>query len=360
LDAIPLIKETLEKLKNTGTHLRGELLEAHKILADSYEATGDIKNALIQKNRYIVLNDSLMKRDKIDMINREEIRYRIVEKDKELAEQQLKIAAIENQFQSRNLLTAIAVVAGLFTIIGFALWRKKNMHKQRLQQERIENLQTKLEIERLNATIQGEEKERSRIARELHDGIGALLTGAKMNFELVKKNEQYQHSEDFAEGIKLLEETASALRETAHNILPEVLLQEGLPHAVKAFCERLTGKGGTVIQFQVLGTPFDKNANFDLPVYRIIQELLQNIRKHASAGTALVQMNFHDDGGIDITVEDDGVGLVKEAINKSNGMGLKNVQERVRQLGGRIDINGATGKGTSIYMEFDAFKNSNV
>jgi two-component system, NarL family, sensor kinase len=356
-EAIALTNEALEKLKTTGAHLRSELVDAYKTLAGSYEATGDYKNALVQKNRYIFFSDSLKRKDKIDMVNRLEVRYRIVEKDKALAVQKLKIAEIENRVRSRNLLIAAIVSLALFSILGFALWRRKNIHKQRLQQERIDNLQQKMEIERLNATIDGEEKERTRIARELHDGIGALLTGAKMNFELVKKNSQYEHNADFIEGIKLLEETASGLRETAHNIMPEVLMQEGLSNAVRSFCERMTGKGGTAISFQTLGASENMDATFDLPVYRIIQELIQNIRKHANASAALVQMNFHDDGGIDITVEDDGVGMEVSKANKTNGMGLKNIHERVKQLGGRIDINSSVGKGTSVFLEFEPGKN---
>lgn len=356
-EAISLINDALEKLKTTGAHLRSELVDAHKTLADSYEAKGDYKNALLQKNRYIFLSDSLMKKDKIDMVNRLEVRYRIVEKDKALAEQKLKIASIESRVHNRNVLIAAIILLALFSILGFALWRRKNIHKQKLQQERIDNLQQKMEIERLNATIDGEDKERTRIARELHDGIGALLTGAKMNFELVKKSNQYEHNPDFLEGIKLLEETAAGLRETAHNIMPEILMQEGLSNAVRSFCERMTGKGGTVISFQTLGSSENMDATFDLPVYRIIQELIQNIRKHANASAALVQMNFHEDGGIDITVEDDGAGMDVSS-NKSNGMGLKNINERVKQLGGRIDINSGKGKGTSVYLEFEPGKNN--
>ncbi len=360
LPAINLLTATLEKLKMTGAHLRGELVEAYKIMADSYEATGDYKNALIQKNKYISLNDSLMKKDKIDMINRLEMRYRIVEKDKELAEQKLRIAEFENSVRSRNYLIGAIASLGFFIALAFILWRRKNIHKQKLQQERIDNLQQKMEIERLNATIDGEEKERARIARELHDGIGALLTGAKMNFELVKKNNHYENNPDFIEGIKLLEETAAGLRETAQNIMPEILMQEGLSNAVKSFCERMTGKGGTIITFQTLGEEKDKNPNFDLPVYRVIQELIHNIRKHAKAATALVQMNFHEDGGLDITVEDDGIGMTEGSIKNTNGMGLNNIKERVRQLGGRIDINSSPGKGTSVYLEFEFLKNNAV
>lgn len=360
MPAVSLISDALEKLKATGAHLRSELVDAHKTMAACYEAAGDYRNALQEKNKYIFLYDSLMKKDKIDMINRLDIRYRIVEKDKALAEQKLKIAEVENRVSSRNYLIGAISFLAFFTAFGFVLWRRKNIHKQRLQQERIDNLQQKMEIERLNATIDGEEKERTRIAGELHDGIGSLLTAAKMNFEMVKKNSRYEHHPDFIEGIKLLEETASGLRETAHNIMPGILLQEGLSDAVKSFCERMTGKGGTIISFQTLGVPGEMDTSFYLPVYRIIQELIHNIRKHANAATALVQMNFHEDGGLDITVEDDGIGVEPDVIKSSAGMGLKNIHERIKQLGGRIDINSIKGKGTSIYLEFEPEKKNRI
>jgi len=142
--------------------------------------------------------------------------------------------------------------------------------------------------------------------------------------------------------------------------MPEILMQEGLSNAVRSFCERMTGKGGTAISFQTLGSLENMDATFDLPVYRIIQELIQNIRKHAKATTALVQMNFHDDGGVDITVEDDGVGMDVSTAKKTNGMALKNIQQRVKQLGGRIDINSNIGKGTSVYLEFEPGKNNSA
>jgi two-component system, NarL family, sensor kinase len=359
-EAINLTQYALEQLKTTGSHLRGELVQAHKMIADGYEALGDYKNALYYKNSYITLADSLMRKDKIDMISRLQIRYRLVEKDKVLAEQKLQLSEAESKVKSKNFTLVGIMLLALFTGIGFVLWRRKNMHKQKLQQERIDNLQQKIEIERLNATLDGEEKERTRIARELHDGIGALLTGAKMNFELVRKNTGFAQNEDFNEGIKLLEETASGLRETAQNIMPEVLMQEGLTNALKSFCERLNGKGGTVISFQSLGDETTTENRYNLPVYRIVQELIQNIRKHAEAKQALVQINYHGDGGLDITVEDDGNGMDLAAALAKNGMGLKNVKERVGQLGGRIDINSSTGKGTSVFIELETAKKTTV
>jgi len=142
--------------------------------------------------------------------------------------------------------------------------------------------------------------------------------------------------------------------------MPEVLLNQGLASAVQAFCEKMASKSNTNITFQAIGNRKDTTNDFDLPVYRIVQELVHNIIKHARATHAIVQMNFQDDGTLGITVEDDGIGLPKNIIENSRGMGLKNVTERLNDLGGKIDIQSAPETGTSIYLEFDSLQDTNT
>jgi two-component system NarL family sensor kinase len=355
--AIDLNNVTLQKLTTTGEHLREEVADAYKINAESYEALGDYKTAVKFKNTYELLHDSLAKKDRMDMISSLEIRYQIAEKDKALAEQKLMTGLANSKLRQKNFLIGGICLLVLFGAALFTQWRRKNIHKQRLQQERIDNLQQKIEIERLNATIAGEEKERTRIARELHDGIGGLLSAAKMNFELVDKNGYNElHKTDLRDGINLLQEAAAGLRDTAHNLMPEILLQEGLPRALATYCERMSAKSGTSISFQAVGNPQPLYKTFELPVYRIVQELVHNIKKHAKAKTALVQINFHDDGGLDITVEDDGVGFGGEVWERAGGMGLRSIRQRVEELRGRVEFESRQGSGTSVYIEFEPQK----
>lgn len=100
------------------------------------------------------------------------------------------------------------------------------------------------------------------------------------------------------------------------------------------------------------------STTFDLSIYRIIQELLHNVIKHAHASHALVQINFHEEGSTNITIEDDGIGLPADAFINSKGMGLKNMKERVNDLGGKLDIQSTPETGTSIYLEFDSWHNN--
>lgn len=353
--AIDILDQSLQDLKETGDHLRNEVVESYEIYADSYEHLGNYKKALENKNIYIKLYDSLAKKTRLDMVMRLEIRNRIAEKDKQLVLQKLDLSEANSKLRDRNFWIAGISLMALCGVIIFALWRKKNIDKQKLQEERIGNLQQKIKIERLKASIAGEERERTRIGRELHDGIGGLLSVSKMNFELAKKVKGVEENEDFSDGLKLLEEATVELRKAAYNLMPEVLLNQGLSSAVQVFCEKVMGKSNTTITFQALGDKTKATTVFDLPIYRIIQELVHNIIKHANAGNALVQLNFQEDGTINITIEDDGIGLPEGAFEKSHSMGLRNVKERVTDLGGKLDIQSSKESGTSIYLEFESY-----
>lgn len=353
---IDILNKALEDLKSTGIHFRNEVVESYQIYADSYEALGKYEKALEYKNIYIKLYDSITKKDKIDMISRLEIRNRMAEKDKELALQKLTLNEVSSKVRDKNFWIGGISLLALSGFLIFGLWRKKNIDKQKLQQESINNLQQKIKIERLKASISGEERERTRIGRELHDGIGGLLSVARMNFELARKVKANEENEDFQDGIKLLEEATVELRKAAYNLMPEVLLNQGLASAVQAFCEKMMSKSKTNIAFQAIGDRPDVTSAFDLPIYRIIQELVHNIIKHANATQALVQLNFQEDGTLDITIEDNGIGLPEDAFEKLLSMGLKNIKERVNDLGGKLDIQSSPETGTSIYLEFESFQ----
>jgi len=354
-DVITILNKTWAELPLTGTHLRNEVVESYEIYANANEKLGNFKRALEYKNIFIKLNDSLARQERLDMITRLEIRNRMAEKDKQLALQKLALSEANSRLRDRNFWIAGISFFALCGAIIFGLWRKKNIDKQKLQEERIGSLQQKIKIERLKASIAGEERERTRIARELHDGIGGLLSVARMNFELAKKVKGMEENEDFTDGLRLLEDATVELRKAAYNLMPEVLLKLGLASAVQAFCEKMMSKSDTTITLQALGDTNRATTIYDLSIYRIIQELVHNIIKHAKAQHALVQLNYHEDGSLSVTIEDDGIGLPEEAFEKSYSMGLRNVKERVNDLGGKLDIKRYPESGTSIYLEFESY-----
>src|SRR5690606_29724635 len=126
------------------------------------------------------------------------------------------------------------------------------------------------EVRILQAIVQGEEKERKRLAGELHDGIGGMLASVKMHIAALGK----QHPEtNLTNAIAMLDDTAHEVRKTSHNLMPELLYRQGLVKASQGFCNTLAKSSGLDIDFQCVGTFEQLNRNFELSLYRMIQEL---------------------------------------------------------------------------------------
>jgi two-component system, NarL family, sensor kinase len=357
-NAVDLIENTLIRLAGISEGLNLNVAEAYSTASIAYESLGDLKQALHYSRLYQSLYDSIKNKEKLDMINGMEVRYRMVEKDKQLVESRLAVEAASQKVQKRNLLVGIIMGLVIFSAILVLLWNRKNVHKQQLQQAEIDSMQRKLEIERLNATLDGEEMERNRIARELHDGVGGLLSAAKMNLELFDKKTPGVDKTDLTEGISLLQVASGELRKTAHNLMPETLLHEGLAKAVQNYCASLSGKNSPVIQVQLLGQPGTYSPQFEFAVYRIIQELVHNMVRHSKATEGLVEINYLEDGGMSITVEDNGTGLPEQnGHSEYAGLGLRNVEQRIKAVDGKLDIKSVPGAGASFYIEFEPVKN---
>jgi signal transduction histidine kinase len=274
------------------------------------------------------------------------------DKDKQLAQQELAIERNESRIKSKNF-WIIAISAGflLISLISILLYRN-NHHKQTLQAEKIRNLRQEIQIASLQAMVNGEEKERSRIARELHDGIGGTLGAIRTRVSAMMRKYKTAHTnDDFTELMQMLEEASADLRKTAHNLMPEILLQEGLAKASTLFCERLRKGHSLEINTEIWGKVRRLSGDVELTAYRIIQELLHNILKHAGATQALVQIVFHE-SQLCITVEDNGRGMPVNATS-NEGIGLKTIRERVKLMNGQIDTVSTPGQGTSVYIELD-------
>ncbi|PWV50578.1 sensor histidine kinase [Chitinophaga sp. S165] len=328
----------------------------NQVMADAFEALGQYKKAAAYRKTYSAIRDSMMKVEKLELVYNLEMKYRIADKNKELAEKQLAITRNESRIKTKNLLI-IGVSAGLLLILMVSLLiYRNNLNKQKLQAEKIRNLRQELQIGNLQAMIAGEEKERSRIARDLHDGMGGTLGTIRTRLSAIfRRHTTTDVTDDFLEVLQLLEEASVELRKTAHNLMPEILLQEGLSKATALFCERVR-KGHTLdISFQSIGTASGLSRNAELTIYRVIQELIHNILKHANATNAIVQIAWYDTQ-LAVTVEDDGNGML--GASQSDGIGLKTIRERVNSLNGELHIDSVPGEGTSVHIEITLKENT--
>ncbi len=215
---------------------------------------------------------------------------------------------------------------------------------------------------RSTALIEGQEEERKRLARDLHDGIGQMLTGLKLDSEQLKNlpfvNEKQRKS--FEEHQKLIDETIEATRTVSFNLMPSVLTDFGLSSAIRLLLER-TVKG---VDFKASFN--DLTDNISIPnkiennLYRITQETLTNIIMHAKAKKVSIILSNEKDKYISLVVIDDGKGfdMKKSKKRRVGGNGLGNLQTRVRLLNGTIKIESELGKGTSIFVKIPLMNNS--
>ncbi len=330
-------------------------------LANLYAAKGSFEKAYNYLATGMNLKDSLQAQSIDQTISGLDIKYRTAEREKELARNQLKINEQQDYLKKKNFwLVVISVGVVLLGLLLILLFRS-NRHKQRLQKKQIQILEQQQQILKggqqigqLKAMMQGEEKERTRIARELHDGIGGMLTAINMNLSaLQKKHSHIPEVKDLNEIMVMLQSTAIEVRKTAHNLMPDILLKYTLPEALHMYCEHIDTDNMLQINLQLYGPLEELDKFLALSLYRIIQELVQNIIKHSQASISEIQLR-QDADKLTITVEDNGIGFNKS--NSTDGVGLQNVRSRIEALHGFVSIESAPRMGTTVYIELDLEK----
>ncbi|HEV7331531.1 MAG TPA: PAS domain S-box protein [Flavisolibacter sp.] len=216
--------------------------------------------------------------------------------------------------------------------------------------QQVEAEQKLKEMQLLEALMEGEEKERSRIARDLHDEIAGMIAAAKMHVEILAgKTPEVTDKKEYHQVTALLEKAALQVRRTSHNLMPEIVLENGLDSALERYCKSISNDFLTVDYFS-LGTINRHSPAFELSLYRIAQELINNIIKHSGASEAIVQISQRNHL-LSLTIEDNGKGFHPDL--QKSGTGIYSVRQRVRAMNGQLEINSSPGRGTSVYLEFE-------
>lgn len=277
------------------------------------------------------------------------IQYETEKKDLQIKEQQ-------SALQQRRMLNYLFAGTALSLLIIAGLGYGNFKHRQKLQQAKINELETEKQLTATEAVLKGEEQERTRLAKDLHDGLGGMLSGIKFSLSNMKENliMTPDNAQAFERSIDMLDSSIQEMRRVAHNMMPEVLLRYGLKTALEEFCNEINRSGAIHTNYQFIGTNASIDQTVAVTVYRIVQELVNNAIKHANAQNALVQLHVADQEKLlTITIEDDGKGFDKNLLIQSRGMGWSNIQNRVEFLKGKIDVNSEPGKGTSVLIEIN-------
>ncbi len=218
------------------------------------------------------------------------------------------------------------------------------------------NLAKRKETERkvLSAVIQTEEKERERFSKDMHDGIGPLLSTIKLYVnELGSAEIGQKEKQEFVEQVnKMLDDAVASIREISNNLMPRVIHEYGLVKALEAFCEKVNQTGKIYVDFNTNGIEYSLDKNIQLILFRVISELLTNTIKHARAKNAYVQLQKSDDN-ISLIFTDDGIGFNSKQVmeNKNTGIGLKSIVSRIKSINGTCEIISSEGKGFKIIIE---------
>lgn len=338
------------------TNLQGRdfleyLPQVYEPLAQANYKMGHYKTAYDYLNQTLLFKDSLVKVENNRIMADMEFRYRTAQKEKALSDKQLQIAQKEVQLQKSKQYMLLSIGATLVALLIAGLLYANSRYKKRQHAKQMQSLQQQKEIQILQALMQGEEKERSRIAKNLHDGVAGMLAAVKMHFSSVPGVDDLMHSEGYQQGMKLLNEATQEIRKTSHNLMPEVLLQHGLDEALRRFCNSVNNSKVLQIQYDSWGEVDRFSDTFELSVYRIVQELVNNIIKHSRATQAMVQLSQQDDV-LSISIEDNGIGF-SNSDNGKDGMGLRSLQSRIKAMNGKMEVDSSQQSGVSAYLEFE-------
>lgn len=326
----------------------GMLDDGYKYLSDIYAATGKYELAYKFFKKHKEVNDSAVNLEAKKNITELEKKYETEKKDKQIKLQQV-------QLQNRRMLNYVFIGIALALLIFFILSYRNYIQKQKIQKQRISELETHQQLTATEAVLKGEEQERTRLARDLHDGLGGMLSGIKFSFNTMKENliMTPDNQQAFARSMDMLDSSIKEMRRVAHNMMPEALVKFGLDAALKDFCNDINKSGALQISYQSIGLEnMVINQTTAIAIYRIVQELINNAIKHAAAKSVLVQVTKADNQ-ISVTVEDDGKGFNTDILNQSKGIGWANIQNRIEFLKGSIDVQSSEEKGTSVHIELD-------
>lgn len=329
---------TLEELKRASSLLT----RSNIYLNNSVEANQSLSN-------FISYSDSLNNQERNSAIAEVQVKYETEKKDQEIktlaAEselQELKIA------QSRWVLLIIVMLAFLL-IVGLMLFNSRKRYKMKAA---LADERDRIQKNRFKAVLEAEEKERKRIAQELHDGLGQILSTARLSISSLDEDEQnksVQHS------LKLIDTAVNETRTISHNMMPNALVSLGLEAALQDLIRNVNMSGGIKAHINIEQLPQVDEAT-SVAVYRIVQEIINNTLKYAEASEVSVNIKTSDQ--INLEIVDNGKGFDTSNIENSDGIGWKNIYSRAEMMNGNVSVYSKLREGTKVQIILPLYESS--
>ncbi|MFS4493718.1 sensor histidine kinase [Maribacter sp. 2308TA10-17] len=347
--------EYLNKSQDVATSLKDSFYD-NRLAAKYYRSIEDYQKAfdhlkksidneyVLSSKNYAFMSNQLSRQFKEEA----EVKYKTAEKEKQIL--------VEQQRATTNRNWLIAAAVALFFGSGIAVLLQKNTTKKRqlaeqttlLEQQKVETLLKEQELVSIDAMIAGQEKERQKVANELHDDLGSLMATVKLHFDNVKVDEKDAAMKN---AQALLEKAYQKIRGMAHAKNSGVMANHGLLPAVQKMARTINETNALEVTVEDFGLADRMENSLELTIFRILQELMANIIKHAEATKASIQFTQHEDK-LNIIVEDNGKGFdMSNIARSSNGMGLVTIEKRIEHLEGTFTVDSIKEKGTSILID---------
>ncbi len=408
-DSAKTVIDKAEVLAKNGINTKPELIMVYQTQSKLNEKIGNATASLDYYKKYATYKDSLFNSDMSSKFTELEAKYNTLEKEKLIQQQQsklnknlydlaqqklllsqneLEIAGNELEIKKQNelileqrldsnyksqqifalnkenkinalelrneklennrkniLLIVVGVISVLLLLLVYSFYRRYKLKKEKQLQLEIfkqQELATK-------AILEAEENERKRIAGDLHDGVGQLMSAAKMNLSAMECEIPFANDEQrkvYQKVLTLVDESCKEVRTVSHNMMPNALVKAGLASAVREFINQIDIR---VIKTDLYTEGLNEriDSNIETVLYRVIQECVNNVIKHAGANHLDISL-IKDTDGIAVTIEDNGKGFNASNKNNFEGIGLKNIQTRIEYLKGTVEWNSAEGKGTLV------------
>lgn len=315
-------------------------------LSINYRQLKDYQNAYGFYKEYVLVKDSI-----VDASNKIEIAELQTKYDTQHKEQQITLLNKENTIQklalkSKNL--SIGIMVSIFfiaLIMGVLFYNSHKLKQQKALQAEIlkqQDLASK-------AILQAEEKERKRIANDLHDGLGQMFSTVKLNLSALENGVKFEDElvkTNFFKTMNLVDTSCKELRDISHQMASDVLMKLGMVAAIRDFIQNIN-QDKLKINFQAVNIDQRIPSDIETVLYRILQESVNNVIKHSKASNLDIQL-LKEENELTLIIEDNGVGFNVKEIENATGIGLKNIKSRIEYLRGTIDFDSAENRGTVI------------
>ena len=324
-------------------------------LASSLAAVGHHQEAYGHMREFLSIRDSLFNQERDQRIRQVEAQYQNAVKEQKIQEQELELARRTSEKRLLIATVLFILAAGVGTVVAL-LSRHRGLQKiaaqeALLQETRMRELEDREKLLTLNAMIDGQEEERKRIAKDLHDGLGGLLASVKLQLTSIQREiGKLEQVNLYEQANQMVDVACEEVRRIAHNMMPDALTNLGLIASLRDIAEQTTLSGGPSVKVISINADERLDEKKEIMLYRIVQELLANALKYAKAHKIIIQFS-RDSDMLSLTFEDDGIGFDLENALTKGGLGLRSIESRVRFLSGRMQIRTAPGEGCSTEIE---------